>query len=93
MNNLVEFQILELKNINSPIKRLESKTLWELIMDMRVDDNDKVFVAVKKSQQDNHTLQAKKRYEEKASLHMLHLLAQLLHLYRKEVLTKLAPKV
>ena len=50
MNNLVEFQILELKNINSPIKRLESKTLWELIMDLRVDNNEKVFVAIKKSQ-------------------------------------------
>ena len=50
MNNLVEFQIPEIKNINLPIKGLQGKTLYELIMNLRADNNEKVFVAIEKSQ-------------------------------------------
>ena len=63
-------------------------------MNLRVDDNKKVFTAIKKSQQGDHTLWTKMICREKASsLHALDLLAWLLHLHRKEVLTKLSPEV
>ena len=62
-------------------------------MNLRVDDNERVFLAIKKSQQGDYTLQAKRRYKKKASVHVLHLPAWLLQLYKMEVLTKLAPEV
>ena len=46
IKNLVEFQIPEIKNINSPIKELEVKTLRKLIADLRADDNKRVFIAI-----------------------------------------------
>ena len=49
MNNLVEFEILKIENINSPIKELEGKISCKLTVDLRADNDVKVFIAIKKS--------------------------------------------
>ena len=56
MNNLVEFQVLEIENINSSIEELEGKTLCKFIMNLRVDNDQRVFITIKKSQQGDYVL-------------------------------------
>ena len=40
---------MEIENANSPIKKLDRKTLRELIMDMETDSGKKLFLDVEKS--------------------------------------------
>ena len=50
LNNIVDLKITEVDNINSPIKKLKHKTLYELIIDIKTPLGERVFLAIKKSQ-------------------------------------------
>ena len=82
-NTVIKYQQI-INNIDLPIKELENKTSQELIMDLRTDNNEKVFIAIKKSQQGNYALLVKRRYKEKASPYVLYLLSWLFYFYRKK---------
>ena len=40
--------MIEVDNINLPIKKLECKILHELIMDIKIPSGERVFLAIKK---------------------------------------------
>ena len=48
LNNIVDFRITEVNNINSPIKKLEYEILCELIIDIKILLGERVFLAIKK---------------------------------------------
>ena len=48
LNNMVDFRMIEVNNINLPIKKLEHKKLYELIIDMKILLGESVFLAIKK---------------------------------------------
>ena len=93
LNNIVDFRMSEVENINSPIKKLDYKILYELIMNMKTILGERVFLAIKKSQQGKYVLQAKHKYKEEVSAFTSYLSAQLVKLYRSEVLTKFNPSI
>ena len=45
---MVDFRITEVDNINLPIKKLEHKMLWKLLVDMKILLEERVFLAIKK---------------------------------------------
>ena len=46
---MVGFRIVEINNINSPIKKLDNKMLFKLIVDMKIMSREKIFLAIEKS--------------------------------------------
>ena len=48
LNNIVDFRIIEVDNINSLIKKLEYKMLYKLIIDTKILSGERVFLAIKK---------------------------------------------
>ena len=48
LNNMIDFRIIEINNITSPIKKLECKTLCELIIDTKTALGERVFLAIEK---------------------------------------------
>ena len=46
---MVDFRIVEINNINSPIKKLDNKILYKLIMNMKIISGENIFLAIKKS--------------------------------------------
>ena len=64
-----------------------------LIMNLKEEKGDTVFVAVEHSQQGNWSLQAKKKYKKEAEEYAAHLPAQLVKEYGEAVLTKLDPYI
>ena len=49
LNNIVNFRMVEIDNINSPIKKLEHKMLRKLIMNIKTVSGERVFLAIEKS--------------------------------------------
>ena len=72
MNNIVEFLIPEIENINLPAKGLESKTLQKLIMYIRADINEKVFITVKSLSKVNMYYR-QREYVRKRLVYMYHI--------------------
>ena len=56
LNNMVDFKMIDTKNVNSLIKKMENITLRELIMSMETKDGEKVCLAIEKSQEGKCTL-------------------------------------
>ena len=48
LNNMVDFKMIDTKNVNSLIKKMENITLRELIMSMETKDGEKVCLAIEK---------------------------------------------
>ena len=48
LNNIVDFRIIEVDNINSLIKKLEYKIIHKLIMNIKTLFEEKIFLAIKK---------------------------------------------
>jgi len=49
LSNMVGFRIVEINNINSPIKKLDNKMIFKLIVDMKIMSREKIFLAIEKS--------------------------------------------
>ena len=88
LSNIVNFRMIEIDSINSPIKKLDNKMLYMLIIDMKTISGEKVFLAIKKSQQREYVLQAKDEHEDETSIYASYLAKWLVKLYRAEVLSK-----
>ena len=43
---MVDFRMVEIDNINSPIKNLENETLWKLIMSTKTMSKERGFLAI-----------------------------------------------
>ena len=48
MNNMADFQITKINNINLLIKKLDNKIVRILIMDTKAENGEKVFLSIKK---------------------------------------------
>ena len=49
MNNIVDFQITEINNINLQIKKLDNKMVRMWIIDTKAENKEKVFLAIEKT--------------------------------------------
>ena len=47
--NLVEYKLTDFEDIDSSIKKLDNKTIRELIMTLKSKSSDKIFIAIKRS--------------------------------------------
>ena len=56
LSNIVGFRIVEINNINLPIKKLDNKMLCKLFMDMKIISREIIFLAIKKLWQGEHIL-------------------------------------
>ena len=87
--NLFKLKALDFDNINSLIRELEGKTLKILIMNLKEEKGNIVFVALECSWQGDWFLWAKRKYKKVAEEYVVYLLAWLVKEYGEVVLTKL----
>ena len=90
---MVDFRMTEIENINSPIKKLDNKTLRELIMDMQTCSGEKYFSAIKKSWQVDYVLWAKHKFKGEAAVYASYSPSWLIELCGNELVSKLDPIV
>ena len=56
MNNIVDFQMTKISNINLLIKKLDNKIVRMLIIDMKAENREKLFLVIKISWQEDYAL-------------------------------------
>jgi len=49
--NLVDYRLTEFEEIDSPISALQGKTIRQLIMDLKTEKGETIFIAIERSWQ------------------------------------------
>ena len=87
--NLVEFKLVDFKEVDSLIGVLDKNLIRELIMNLQSKSGDKIFIAIEQSSQRDLTLCAKRKFKAEAEVFSVHIAVQLAQLDEDSILTKL----
>ena len=87
--NLVEFKLIEFEEIDLPISNLENKIIRKLIIDLKTEGKEKIFIAIERSWQGDLTLWVKRKYKAEAEVFSAHMAAWLVKLHRDSIMAKL----
>ena len=91
LDNLVEFKLTDFEEIDSPIKKLENKTVRELIMNLKSKSGDKLFLAIERSWNGELTLWAKRKFKTEAETCSAYMAAWLANMHGDCIISKLDP--
>ena len=73
--NLIEFKVVEFKEIDSLINALGDKTIRQLIMKLETKDGNTMFVGIKRLLQEELALWAKRKFRMDAEAFVAHIAA------------------
>ena len=93
MANLVDLKLTEFTEIDSPISALEGKTIRQLIMELKTDGGDAMFIAIERSWQGEQIAWTKKKHHKEAEKCTSHMAAWLVKLHGNSIIAKLDPEI
>jgi len=93
MANLVDHNLTEFTDIDSPISTVEGKTIRQLIMELKTKEGQTMFVAIEKSWQGELVAWAKRKYHAEAAQYTSHMAAWLVKLHGDGIFAKLDPDI
>jgi hypothetical protein len=89
--NLSDFKLPDFEEIDSPISSLQGKTIRQLIMDLKTEKGETIFITVERNWQGEQVAWAKRLYKKEAELYSSHMAAWLVKLHGDGVIAKLDP--
>ena len=91
--NLVDYRLTEFEEIDLPISALQGKTIRQLIMDLKTEKGETIFIAIERSWQGEQVAWAKRKYKEEAEKYSSYMAAWLVKLHGEGIIAKLDPDV
>ena len=91
--NLSDFKLPDFAEIDAPISSLQGRTIRQLIMDLKTDKGETIFITVERNWQGEQVAWAKRLYKKEAELYSLHMAAWLVKLCGDGVIAKLDPEI
>ena len=91
--NLVDFKLTEFEEIDSPIKDLNGMTIRQLVMDLKTENRETIFIAIERFWQGDLISWAKRKHKAEAEVHSSRIAVQLVKLHRECITAKLDPDV
>ena len=89
--NLIDLKLPDFQEIDSPINKLQGKTIRQLIMDLKTDKGDTMFIVVERNWQGEQVAWEKRKHKEEAELYSSHMAAWLVKLHGNSIIAKLDP--